>query len=214
MTEEVNFAYPIDGLGLYYFCVFGASAIKGGKGGKICGKHEFNEEQSIYMRFGTRDSGGLGGKCCGFNCGDGYNGAGYGMIQISEDYSIISGGGGGNSEGNNKGGDAEKDGNGDYGGKAASKYGPGKGGKGFLTKSEDGKQFKGGNGISSKSIGHYCGGGGGNGYYGGGSGGYGSSPWDGGGGGGSNYCKTNAGCDNYNINDLSVFAGVIVFKYE
>ena len=216
LTKEYSFSHQINEPGSYQFCLYGAKAIKGGKGGKICGIHKFFTKQTIYIKLGSRNSGGLGGEGCGYLLkGKGYNGAGLSLVQLSDDYLIVAGGGGGDSENGNNGGNAGCNGSGDYGGKGATPNGPGKGGEGKLTLSEDGKKFEGGNGIARQFFGDYCGGGGGDGYYGGGSGGAGPKSWAGGGGGGSNYCNTNEKCDNFyyiNLNDISDYAGITVKK--
>jgi hypothetical protein len=41
--KEETLSYPIEP-GDYKFCVFGAKAIKGGRGGKICGQHSFSQK--------------------------------------------------------------------------------------------------------------------------------------------------------------------------
>ena len=113
--KEKTLSYPIEP-GDYKFCIFGAKAIKGGRGGKMCGQHSFSQKAVLILELGTQDSGGEGGKNCGqYLKGNGYNGAGHGMIKYSIELLIVAGGGGGNSENGDYGGDAESKGDGDYG---------------------------------------------------------------------------------------------------
>jgi len=193
--------------GIYKVCVFGAKAMEGGRGGKQCATHFFKKGDFIDFYLEGRSSGGQGGKNCGWNHGNGYDGAGLAKAEKrnhSEEFLIVAGGGGGNSEDNiNKGGDYEKDGEGTFkgGGATSLTYGK-KGGE----NSEDGKIDKGGKGGSSGTTGSLCGGGGGNGYYGGGGGGYAYfKERVGGGGGGSNFCN-GENCEK-GINDIKVYAG-------
>jgi len=199
--------------GVYKVCVFGAKAIEGGRGGKQCATHLFKEGNFIDFHLEGRSSGGIGGKNCGSNNGDAYNGAGLALAQKRnhpEEFVIVAGGGGGSSENKiNKGGDYEKDGEGTFKGGGARWATFGK--KGDNDNSQDGTIGKGGNGGSNGYIGFYCGGGGGNGYYGGGGGGWASSEKRaGGGGGGSNFCK-GQNCKK-GINDVSEYAGYKIEK--
>ena len=186
---SITSIYEIPESSSYRICVFGAKAKQGGYGGKQCGEYYFEKGSKITFYYEGREAGGKGGKDCGFwSKGDGYDGGGLSMASYNNEILIVAGGGGGDSEDNkNKGGDFQKDGEGIYGGKGATKYGGGKAGD---INSQDGKKLKGGDGASKGDQGKYCGGGGGNGYYGGGAGDYGSEGKQGGGGGGSNFCDT------------------------
>ena len=197
----------------YKICVYGAKAIKGGRGGEICGINNFNKSDILYYKLGGTEAGGKGGKGCGLkNKNDGYNGAGYGKINYSDNFLIVAGGGGGDSEERlNKGGDAGKNGGGELGGKAGTQS---SGGKRGGSNGENGSQYKGGNADSSIFPNTFCGGGGGAGYYGGGSGGYGSKNKNGGGGGGSNFCKANVCLYNETkINEID-YSGVRIYRYK
>ena len=159
-----------------------------------------------------RSSGGIGGKNCGNNNGNAYNGAGLAKAEKrnhAQEFLIVAGGGGRSSEKKiNKGGDYEKDGEGLYkgGGATSSTFGK-RGDYG----AQDGKKNKGGNGGRSDSRGANCGGGGGNGYYGGGGGGWAYlENRAGGGGGGSNFC-IGQNCEK-GVNVRSKYAGYIIEK--
>ncbi len=194
--------------GVYKVCVFGAKAMEGGRGGKQCATHFFKKGDFIDFYLEGRSSGGQGGKNCGWNHGNGYDGAGLAKAEKrnhSEEFLIVAGGGGGNSEDNiNKGGDYEKDGEGAYkgGGATSSTYGK----KGDDDAQDGSSTNNGGKGGQSDRLGCYCGGGGGNGYYGGGGGGFSIYKKKvGGGGGGSNFCN-GQNCEK-GINDINVYAG-------
>lgn len=201
--------YIINEKGSYEICIFGASAIEGGKGGKVCSQHHFERGDIINFYFEGRAAGGKGGKNCGiWNGNDAYDGAGLGQARLrkhEEEFTIIAGGGGGSSEKNyNKGGNAEENGAGKYGGKGAKNNSFGVKGD---NDAKDGDYFLGGEGGNSYFG--YCGGGGGNGYFGGGGGGSSLSSSDvGGGGGGSNLCVSKYEC-NYYYND-KLYSGVIL----
>ena len=77
----------------------------------------------------------------------------------------MAGGGGGSCESGNKGGDYERDGEDEKGGKGATNTSGGEKGDWDAT---DGIQYKGGNGGRTDRDDKFCGGGGGNGYFGGG----------------------------------------------
>jgi hypothetical protein len=167
----------IESEGIYRICVYGATAKNGGKGGRQCAEHYFEKDSEITFYYEGQESGGEGGKGCGWFRGKGFNGAGLSKAEHGNNFRIIGGGGGGDSEKKiNKGGDYNKDGQG-------NKYG--RSGLSNLGKNKN----KGSNGESDGSFGIYCGGGGGNGYNGGTGGGYGNKKEVGGGGGGSNYCN-------------------------
>ena len=200
-NEHESKAHIINETGLYEICIFGASAIEGGKGGKVCCKHPFEIGDIIDFYFEGRAAGGKGGKKCGWrDKGDAYDGAGLGQALLrghEKEFKIIAGGGGGSSENNFcKGGNAEENGVGKYGGKGAKN-------KSFGAKgnddAKDGEYFHGGEG--GKFSTGYCGGGGGNGYFGGGGGGH-SIIWSdaGGGGGGSNFFVSKYECNYYHNN--------------
>lgn len=192
----------------YKICAYGAKAYKGGRGGEICGINEFKKFDILTFKLGGREAGGKGGKCGVTDRDISFNGAGYGKINILEDFIIVAGGGGGDSEKSlNKGGDAEKDGDGELGGKAGTQTAGGQRGG---SNGNNGSKYEGGNADSSKL--HFCGGGGGSGYYGGGSGGYGSMYLNGGGGGGSNYCKANE-CLEAKINEMD-YSGVRIYRFK
>ena len=199
-SDSGNTKYPFEREGNYSICVYGPKAKNGGRGGKICGKNFFSNDSMLKFEFGGREAGGEGGKGCGFwGGGNGHNGAGYTMAYLhDESFTVIAGGGGGNSESGEAGGDAEKNGKGDFYGRGATKYSGGNGGD-PNSKKEKGSKLRGGSGESKDKRGKYCGGGGGSGYYGGGAGDWGDKGHDGGGGGGSNYCKAQ-NCTSSEIN--------------
>lgn len=193
----------IKSTGTYRICVYGAKAIKGGRGGKQCAQHLFKKDSKIKIYFEGQEDGGEGGKGCGLNGGKGFNGAGLSMASYEEEFLIVAGGGGGDSEGSkNKGGDFEKDGDGLNGGKGGNKNII----RGEMDKTD---KTKGGKGGSNGDPGSYCGGGGGNGYIGGEGGGYGDEKNVGGGGGGSNYCKAD---DCYEEINYFEYSGYFVYK--
>ena len=209
-NEHESKDHIINETGRYEICIFGASAIEGGKGGKVCCKHPFERGDIIDFYLEGRAAGGKGGKKCGWNKVDAYDGAGLGQAILrghEKEFKIIAGGGGGSSEKNyNKGGNAEENGAGKYGGKGAKN-------NSFGTKGDDdamdGYYFHGGEGGTSS----YCGGGGGNGYFGGGGGGGASlfsSDKVGGGGGGSNLCVSKYECNYYYNNYF--YSGITLEK--
>ena len=110
-----NTKYTIPNNGNYSICVYGAKAKKGGRGGKICGDNYFDKDSIIECSFGGQTAGGDGGKGCGFwENGNGNNGAGLSIAKYGA-FTVVAGGGGGDSEGGHaKRGDAEKDGGGLY----------------------------------------------------------------------------------------------------
>ena len=183
---------------VYIICAHGPKAKKGGRGGKICGENYFIQNATLNITLGGQQAGGKGGEGCGYNFGKGYNGAGYTMVEYSNNFTIVAGGGGGNSESDNEGGDAENDGKGYFNGKGASKYKGGDGGDPSISK-ERGTRLKGGDGVGLFKYNRFCGGGGGAGYYGGGAGDWGEEENAGGGGGGSNFCYPNK-CTEDGIN--------------
>ena len=186
--------------GKYRICLYGATAIKGGRGGFQCGEHFLEKNDIIEFYLEGRNSGGKGGKNCGWFKSDAYDGAGLAKAIAKNNkneikFEIVAGGGGGDSDGGkSKGGDCGNNGQGKFGGKSVT-----------------GIRYYGGNGGRSGDLFSYCGGGGGNGYYGGGGGGYGKSKKDaGGGGGGSNYC--NASNPNPpSINYESFYSGYKIY---
>ena len=87
--------------GVYKVCVFGAKAIKGGRGGKQCATHPLKKGDFIDFYLEGRSSGGIGGKNCGSNYGNAYNGAGLAKAKKRnhiQEFFIVAGGGGGSSE--------------------------------------------------------------------------------------------------------------------
>lgn len=209
-----NLKYTIKENGIYLICVYGGNAKKGGKGGAQCAERFFKQGDNINFILGGSKSGGEGGKDCGWNNGDGHNGAGLSSA-TSTNFEIVAGGGGGDSESGNKGGDYEEKGKGKYGGGGAKETEPGRRGDSNANENEDGKRNYGGKGRGNGSYGKFCGGGGGDGYYGGGAGDYGNKGEDGGGGGGSNYCKKEVGtnCFKGNKNQYD-FSGAIIYKKD
>jgi len=207
--------YKIKKKGIYKVCVYGATPLSGGKGCSQCAFHPFRKDDIIEIYLEGRTAGGEGGKNCGYNDKDAYNGAGLGKVKLknNNDFEIIAGGGGGSSESGNSGGDCEDDGAPNVGGgKGAynSYYGK-QGGSG----AEDGKLHYGGKGGSSGVWWNYCGGGGGNGFYGGGGGGYGKEGVCGGGGGGSVFCKAkNNKCLKTSTNIIESYSGYIISLME
>lgn len=200
--------FTINETGNYQICVFGASAIKGGKGGIVCCEHSFEIGNIIDFYFEGRTAGGVGGKNCGFRGGNAYDGAGLGKAVLrghENEFKIIAGGGGGSSENDyNKGGNAEENGAGINSGKGATINSAGKKGDSYA---KDGYKFHGGEGGQYR----FCGGGGGNGYYGGGGGGGGFFESNAsGGGGGSNLYYSKKECKPY-YNDNN-YSGVSLKK--
>jgi hypothetical protein len=176
---ESNYSYPVKFEGSYRICVFGAKPTKGGRGGKQCAEHYFKRGSIIKFYCEGRDQGGEGGKGCGKFGGNGENGGGLSMAKYEDEFFIVGGGGGGNSEDSIKGGDFQKDGEGENGGRKGEKL------QNHLKYERN--SFKGGNGKGNGGWRMYCGGGGGNGYSPGDGGGYGHH--GGGGGGGSCFCR-------------------------
>lgn len=218
-----NYSYDSDSFGyksmtykildnaLYNICVYGPKAKRGGKGGKICGENYFIKNTILNLTLGGQQAGGKGGTNCGFwEDGSGFNGAGYTMVEYSNNFSIVAGGGGGNLESYNEGGDAECDGKGYFNGKGATKYKGGEGGDPLIIQ-ERGERLKGGDGVGSTKRNKYCGGGGGSGYYGGGAGDWGDEKNAGGGGGGSNFCLA-IKCTNDGINDKYVYSNIEIYQ--
>ena len=208
-----NTKYIITDSGNYYICSYGPKAKKGGRGGIACGENYFQQNSELKFTLGARQVGGKGGKNCGFwENGDGFNGAGFSMVEHKNGlFMVVAGGGGGDSESGNKGGDAEKDGEGQYNGKGATSLEGGKGGEPKNT-IENGASYSGGSGFSSSKTGKYCGGGGGSGYFGGGAGDYGNKGADGGGGGGSNFCQA-SNC-SYRINNETDYSCIKIYNIK
>jgi len=175
-----EYQYIIEEEGSYRICVFGAKPEKGGIGGKQCADHYFKKGSEIIFNCEGRNQGGEGGKGCGlFKSGNGNNGGGLSMAKYDDEFFIVGGGGGGDSEDNKKGGDYQKDGEGENGGRC---------GKKLQNHSKyEINSLKGANGKKNGDSGMNCGGGGGNGYPPGDGGDYGNS--GGGGGGGSCFCR-------------------------
>ena len=197
--------------GEYKICVYGAKALEGGKGGVQCAEHYFEKNDTLEFYLEGRKSGGKGGVNCGkIETKNGYDGAGLAkVIRLNySDFELVAGGGGGSCESGNKGGDYERDGEDEKGGKGATNTSGGEKGDWDAT---DGIQYKGGNGGRTDRDDKFCGGGGGNGYFGGGGGGYGSKIHCGGGGGGSNFCKANI-CHSSYINNEKDYSGYKIFK--
>ena len=205
-----SMTYKLLGNAVYIICAYGPKAKKGGRGGKICGENYFIQNATLNVTFGGQQAGGKGGEGCGITFGKGYNGAGYTMVEYSNNFTIVAGGGGGNSESNNEGGDAESDGKGYFNGKGATKYKGGDGGDASIPK-ERGTRLKGGDGVGSSQLNKYCGGGGGAGYYGGGAGDWGEEKNAGGGGGGSNFCYSNK-CTEDGINYKYDYSTIEIYK--
>ena len=208
--------YIFNETGLYRICVYGASAIKGGRGGSVCGEYHFEENEILYYELGGREAGGERGKECGKR-GDGFNGAGRAFANCSNGFIIVGGGGGGNSEDNNQGGDAGKDGAGFFGGKGGTIKEGGRKGNPDMNKTSDdyaknGTLKKGGKGGRSDDVNYLCGGGGGDGFYGGGGGCFGEKLYDGGGGGGSNFHSDIIKTFKVGVNILENYAGIIITR--
>ena len=53
--KERTFIYTINEPGDYKFCVYGAKAIKGGRGGKKCGSYSFSKKTYLTLEFGSQD---------------------------------------------------------------------------------------------------------------------------------------------------------------
>ena len=196
-TEYIFNNFTFNETGLYKICVYGAAAIKGGKGGFVCGKYYFEINETLYYGLGGREAGGEAGINCGVSKGKWTNGAGRAYANCTNGFEIVAGGGSGDSEHGSKGGNIEEDGYGVYGGGGANTTNGGKKGDPDPDKTDDkyakpGIKDKGGKGGNSTESGRSCGGGGGDGYYGGGGGCFGADhDHEGGGGGGSNYYSDN-----------------------
>ena len=216
----INKNHIINETGLYEICVYGAAAIKGGKGGVVCGKYFFKVNNTLQYELGGREAGGVAGINCGISRGKGTNGAGRAYAKFNNEFEIVAGGGGGCSESGNKGGDAEENGDGYYGGGAGTTKEGGRKGDPDYSKIDDedhkyaksGKKDKGGKGGQSIVAGKSCGGGGGDGYYGGGGGCFGVKPNDGGGGGGSNYYSNNVETPIEGKNKNSIYSRIKISR--
>jgi hypothetical protein len=132
--------------GEYKICVYGAKALEGGKGGVQCAEHFFEKNDKLEFYLEGRKSGGKGGvNCSKIETKNGYDGAGLAkVIRLNySDFVLVAGGGGGSCESGNKGGDYERDGEDEKGGKGATNTSGGEKGDWDAT---DGTQYRGGNG--------------------------------------------------------------------